>query len=61
MSKVSSDGAGGNAISGASSGERLSALLKKLVETRVSGDVTEELVKASANGDYQKVRGSPIS
>ena len=35
--------------------ERLSALLKKLFETHVSGDVTEELVKASANGDYQKV------
>ena len=36
--------------------ERLSALLKKLFETHVSGDVTEELVKASANGDYQKVQ-----
>ena len=35
--------------------ERLSALLKKLFETHVSGDVTEELVKAAANGDSQKV------
>ena len=35
--------------------ERLSALLKKLFETHVSGDVTEEVVKAAANGDAQKV------
>ncbi len=35
--------------------ERLSALLKKLFETHVSSDVTEELVKAAANGDSQKV------
>ncbi len=35
--------------------ERLSALLKKLFETHVSGDLTEELVKAAANGDPQKV------
>ena len=34
--------------------ERLSALLKKLFETHVSGDVNEELVKAAANGDAQK-------
>ncbi|XP_066272663.1 E3 ubiquitin-protein ligase MIB1-like isoform X1 [Branchiostoma lanceolatum] len=40
---------------GNSSGERLSALLKKLFETHVSGDVNEELVKAAANGDNQKV------
>lgn len=38
-----------------SSGERLSALLKKLFETHVSGDVVEELVKASANGDQAKL------
>ena len=38
-----------------SSGERLSALLKKLFETHVSGDVVEELVKASANGDQGKL------
>lgn len=35
--------------------ERLSALLKKLFETHVSGDVNEEVVKAAANGDSQKV------
>lgn len=39
---------------GTSSGERLSALLKKLFETHVSGDVNEELVKTAANGDAQK-------
>ncbi|KAH3847253.1 hypothetical protein DPMN_089572 [Dreissena polymorpha] len=48
---ASSDGA----ASGNSSGERLSALLKKLFETHVSGDVNEELVKAAANGDAGKV------
>ncbi|XP_065331956.1 E3 ubiquitin-protein ligase MIB1 [Cloeon dipterum] len=42
-------------IQGAASGERLSALLKKLFETHVSGDVNEELVKMAANGDAQKV------
>ena len=51
VTKVASDGS----IPGASSGERLSALLKKLFETHVSGDVTEELVKAAANGDPPKV------
>jgi E3 ubiquitin-protein ligase mind-bomb len=35
--------------------ENLSALLKKLFETHVTGDVHEELVKAAANGDTQKV------
>ena len=35
--------------------ERLSALLKKLFETHVSGDAVEELVKAAANGDAQGV------
>lgn len=34
--------------------ERLSALLKKLFETHVSGDVNEELVKTAANGDAIK-------
>ncbi|PSN57769.1 E3 ubiquitin-protein ligase mind-bomb, partial [Blattella germanica] len=34
--------------------QRLSALLKKLFETHVSGDVNEELVKTAANGDGQK-------
>lgn len=47
---ASSDGA----MPGTSSGERLSALLKKLFETHVSGDVNEELVKTAANGDAQK-------
>uniref|UniRef100_A0A8D8UEG3 RING-type E3 ubiquitin transferase n=1 Tax=Cacopsylla melanoneura TaxID=428564 RepID=A0A8D8UEG3_9HEMI len=41
-------------VPGSSSGERLSALLKKLFETHISGDVNEELVKAGANGDSQK-------
>lgn len=47
---ASSDGS----VSGNSSGERLSALLKKLFETHVSGDVNEELVKTAANGDAAK-------
>lgn len=38
--------------------ERLSALLKKLFETHVSGDVIEELVKTAANGDAQKCEES---
>ncbi|XP_070396525.1 E3 ubiquitin-protein ligase MIB1 isoform X1 [Dermacentor albipictus] len=50
VTKMSSDGA----VAGVSSGERLSALLKKLFENHVSGDVNEELVKAAANGDAQK-------
>ncbi|XP_014677222.1 PREDICTED: E3 ubiquitin-protein ligase MIB1-like isoform X2 [Priapulus caudatus] len=51
VTKVASDGV----APGTSSGERLSALLKKLFETHVSGDIHEELVKAAANGDAQKV------
>ena len=35
--------------------ENLSALLKNLFESHVTGDVHEELVKAAANGDTQKV------
>ncbi|CAF1355431.1 unnamed protein product, partial [Didymodactylos carnosus] len=35
--------------------ERLSAMLKKLFDAQVTGDVHEELVKASANGDSRKV------
>lgn len=50
VTKVASDGT----VPGTSSGERLSALLKKLFENHVSGDVNEELVKAAANGDAQK-------
>lgn len=33
----------------------MSALLKKLFETHVPGDAVEELVKAAANGDSQRV------
>ncbi|KAG0722074.1 E3 ubiquitin-protein ligase MIB1 [Chionoecetes opilio] len=51
VTKVSSDGS----VPGAASGERLSALLKKIFEAHVSGDLTEELVKAAATGDAQKV------
>ncbi|KAJ4428268.1 E3 ubiquitin-protein ligase mib1, partial [Periplaneta americana] len=51
---ASSDGT----VPGTSSGERLSALLKKLFETHVSGDVNEELVKTAANGDAQKCEES---
>ncbi|CAD5112184.1 DgyrCDS1418 [Dimorphilus gyrociliatus] len=40
---------------GHTAGERLGALLKKLFETHVSGDVNEDLVKSAANGDSQKV------
>ncbi|KAF7996961.1 hypothetical protein HCN44_002607 [Aphidius gifuensis] len=47
---ASSDGS----MPGSSNGEPLSALLKKLFETHVSGDVNEELVKSSANGDASK-------
>lgn len=46
--------AAGVSTNSGSSGERLSALLKKLFETHVSGDVNEELVKTAANGDAQK-------
>lgn len=40
-----------------SNGERLSAILKKLFEPHVSGNVTEELVKAAANGNAVSVFG----
>ncbi|XP_048582357.1 E3 ubiquitin-protein ligase MIB1-like [Nematostella vectensis] len=53
VTKVASTG--DNANLGAATGERLSALLKKLFETHVSGDSVEELVKAAANGDVQIV------
>lgn len=39
-----------------SSGERLSAILKKLFEPHVSGDITEELVKAAASGDAERCK-----
>ncbi|XP_034482244.1 E3 ubiquitin-protein ligase mind-bomb [Drosophila innubila] len=57
--KVLSTGAAGAAAGAAGdgncapvipSGERLSAILKKLFEPNVSGDATEEFVKAAANG-----------
>nr|CAG4644619.1 EOG090X02DA [Leptodora kindtii] len=51
VTKIASDGS----VPGTSNGENLSALLKKLFETHVTGDVHEELVKAAANGDAQKV------
>lgn len=41
-------------VSVQANGERLSAILKKLFEPQVSGDITEELVKAAANGDASK-------
>jgi len=46
-SSTSSDGGCAPVIP---SGERLSAILKKLFEPNVSGDATEEFVKAAANG-----------
>lgn len=49
MTKVAS--AADGTVPVTSSGERLSAILKKLFEPHVSGDVTEELVKAAASGD----------
>lgn len=42
--------ADGSCVPVISSGERLSAILKKLFEPNVSGDATEEFVKAAANG-----------
>ncbi|XP_073842665.1 E3 ubiquitin-protein ligase mind bomb 1 isoform X2 [Musca autumnalis] len=51
VSKVASaNAADGSCIPVISSGERLSAILKKLFEPSVSGDATEEFVKAAANG-----------
>ena len=41
-------------IYGTANGDGLSALLKKIIETQVSGDANEELVKLAANGDAQK-------
>jgi len=51
VGKVTSDGS----VPSANNGENLSALLKRLFETHVTGDIHEELVKAAANGDTQKV------
>ncbi len=49
VTKVASDSGGLS-----NSSERLSALLKKLFETHITGDINEELVKAAANGDGVK-------
>ncbi|XP_037933778.1 E3 ubiquitin-protein ligase mind-bomb isoform X2 [Teleopsis dalmanni] len=50
VTKVASSTADGTCVPVISSGERLSAILKKLFEPNVSGDATEEFVKAAANG-----------
>lgn len=50
VTKVASANADGSCVPVISSGERLSAILKKLFEPSVSGDATEEFVKAAANG-----------
>ncbi|XP_050091265.1 E3 ubiquitin-protein ligase mind-bomb [Anopheles aquasalis] len=53
VTKVASSSDGSTAVT--TNGERLSAILKKLFEPHASGDTTEELVKAAANGDVSKV------
>ncbi|XP_053661076.1 E3 ubiquitin-protein ligase mind-bomb [Anopheles marshallii] len=53
VTKVASSSDGATAVT--TNGERLSAILKKLFEPHTSGDTTEELVKAAANGDKAKV------
>ncbi|XP_052862143.1 E3 ubiquitin-protein ligase mind-bomb isoform X2 [Anopheles cruzii] len=53
VTKVASSSDGSTAVT--TNGERLSAILKKLFEPHASGDTTEELVKAAANGDKSKV------
>ncbi|XP_055383755.1 E3 ubiquitin-protein ligase mind-bomb [Condylostylus longicornis] len=50
VTKIGSATSDGNCVPAASNGERLSAILKKLFEPNVSGDATEEFVKAAANG-----------
>ncbi|KAF6027626.1 MIB1 [Bugula neritina] len=55
MSASSETVASTSANEAANDGEKLNALLKKLFETNVSGDINEELVKAAANGDVSKV------
>uniref|UniRef100_U5EJK2 RING-type E3 ubiquitin transferase n=1 Tax=Corethrella appendiculata TaxID=1370023 RepID=U5EJK2_9DIPT len=52
VTKVASSSDGSGAVT--TNGERLSAILKKLFEPHASGDITEELVKAAANGDIGK-------
>ncbi|XP_035892016.1 E3 ubiquitin-protein ligase mind-bomb [Anopheles stephensi] len=53
VTKVASSSDGATAVT--TNGERLSAILKKLFEPHTSGDTTEELVKAAANGDKAMV------
>uniref|UniRef100_A0A182SHA3 Mind bomb SH3 repeat domain-containing protein n=2 Tax=Neocellia TaxID=44535 RepID=A0A182SHA3_9DIPT len=53
VTKVASSSDGATAVT--TNGERLSAILKKLFEPHTSGDTTEELVKAAANGDKTMV------
>lgn len=53
VTKVASS-SDGSVSAVAANGERLSAILKKLFEPQVSSDITEELVKAAANGDSAK-------
>lgn len=53
VTKVASS-SDGSVSAVAANGERLSAILKKLFEPQVSSDITEELVKAAANGDGVK-------
>ncbi|XP_058117166.1 E3 ubiquitin-protein ligase MIB1 [Anopheles ziemanni] len=53
VTKVASSSDAATAVT--TNGERLSAILKKLFEPHASGDTTEELVKAAANGDVSKV------
>lgn len=53
VTKVASS-SDGSVSAVAANGERLSAILKKLFEPQVSSDITEELVKAAANGDSVK-------
>ncbi|XP_059226620.1 E3 ubiquitin-protein ligase mind-bomb isoform X2 [Stomoxys calcitrans] len=50
VTKIASANTDGSCVPVISSGERLSAILKKLFEPSVSGDATEEFVKAAANG-----------
>ncbi|KAI8115951.1 E3 ubiquitin-protein ligase mind-bomb [Lucilia cuprina] len=54
VTKVASANADGSCVPVISSGERLSAILKHLFEPSVSGDATEEFVKAAANGYAQR-------
>lgn len=55
VEKVASSSDGSSSVSAVTAnGERLSAILKKLFEPQISSNITEELVKAAANGDAVK-------